>query len=109
MDLPEPALFAQLLPATQTAIRSVAEANGLPIDDVVQARLGRWWSRGEGALLTAQTLHGEVDEAVLNDVMKLDEVWPMPGPSAAFYEKLHTLAHLARTGEWIAPGAQPTS
>ncbi len=83
MDAHKHALLDTLTPSTRSAIWTTAKANGLGVDDVVQALLGRTENGGEGARLLAQKLIGDTDEDVLLDVAKLADTWPMPEPTAA--------------------------
>jgi hypothetical protein len=83
MDVHKHALLATLSTPTRTAIWSIAKDNGLGVDDVIQALLGRTESPGEGARLLAQKLIGDTDEDVLLELATLADTWPMPGPTEA--------------------------
>jgi hypothetical protein len=80
MDAHKHALFATLTPTTRSSIWSAAKDNGLGVDDVVQALLGRWDNLGEGARTMAQHLHSEHETEAMVEVMTLADTWPQPVP-----------------------------
>ncbi len=74
------ALFNTLPESARAEVRAVAVTNGLPIDDVIQALLGRSEHLGEGARALAQHLHSEHETETIADVLTLAEHWPQPEP-----------------------------